>query len=58
MKKQINSKTVWFNVVMFIMFIAPVNTYLNPNQDIDTDNVHPTNQGHRHIFESFKLVTQ
>ena len=22
MKKQINSKTVWFNVVMFIMFIA------------------------------------
>jgi hypothetical protein len=22
MKKQINSKTVWFNIVMFIMFIA------------------------------------
>lgn len=22
MKKQINSKTIWFNVVMFIMFIA------------------------------------
>ena len=38
--------------------IAPVNTYLNPNADIDTDNVHPTNQGHRHIFDAFKLVTQ
>lgn len=22
MKKQINSRTVWFNIVMFIMFIA------------------------------------
>ena len=22
MKKQINSKTIWFNIVMFIMFIA------------------------------------
>lgn len=38
--------------------IAPVNTYLNPNADIDTDNVHPTNQGHRHIYDAFKLVTQ
>jgi lysophospholipase L1-like esterase len=40
------------------VIIAPVNTYLNPNLDIDTDNVHPTNQGHRHIFESFLSVTQ
>jgi len=40
------------------VIIAPVNTYLNPNLDIDTDNVHPTNQGHRHIFDAFKLVTQ
>ncbi len=38
--------------------IAPVNTYLDPNLDIDTDNVHPTNQGHRHIYDAFKLVTQ
>lgn len=36
--------------------IVPVNTYLNPETDIDTDNVHPTNQGHRHIYDAFKSM--
>lgn len=36
--------------------VAPVNAYLNPETDIDTDNVHPTNAGHVKIFNAFKSV--
>lgn len=36
--------------------IAPINMLLNPETDIDLDLVHPTNNGHRHIFDAFKLI--
>lgn len=40
------------------VIVAPVNSYLNPETDIDTDNVHPTNKGHKSIYQSFLSVTQ